>query len=152
MTRYLIVCKANICRSPMALSIALKLVHALGLTQQLLFDSAGTHAGGNQKPDPRAVAALVKKGYQPPLFRSRRVASKDFELFDAILAMDLANLEHLQKICPPHYLYKLHLLLDGDVPDPYYGPSAGFDHVLTLCERGITSWIQKVQLATPAVR
>ena len=147
----------------MALTIARRLIDDLGLARQLMFDSAGTHAGGNQKPDPRSVAALLKKGYYPPTMRSRRIVSKDFEVFDVILAMDSVNLEHLQKICPIEHAHKLHLLLGGEgnlldasgtnlteVPDPYYGPSAGFDYVLALCERGVARWIQRACPAAPS--
>lgn len=144
MTKILMVCAANICRSPIALTVAQHMAQALGRAREFEFESAGTHAQApSDRPDVRAKAVLEKRGYALGKGRSRRVMAQDFERFDLILAMDSNNLAALERQCPPEYLGKLKLLLayapDAgtlDVPDPYFGSLAGFERVLDLCEAG----------------
>jgi len=141
MTHVLMVCMANVCRSPMACVVAQQLARNAGRANQLQFDSAGTHASSGKRMDARAQAVLRKHQYTPPKTRSRLVTAQDFERFDLILVMDEANLAALQRQCPASRQDKLGLLLSfapelglTEVPDPYYGDLAGFERVLSLCE------------------
>jgi protein-tyrosine phosphatase len=152
MKSLLFVCMGNICRSPMAQVVMEAMVSKAGLTGQISVDSAGTHAQPHgEKPDPRAVAALLRRGYEVGAKRSRRVTAKDFARFDLILAMDTANLLSLQKIAPPEYPASLGMFMDSspesgliDIPDPYYGNEAGFDRVLDLCETGASQLLLRL--------
>ena len=144
MTDVLLVCMANVCRSPMACAVAQQLGRTQGRAAQLHFDSAGTHVHSGKRLDARAQAVLLKHRYTPPKTRSRAVTARDFERFDLILAMDESNLAALQRQCPPQHQRKLRLLLSfapelglSEVPDPYYGDLAGFERVLSLCEAGV---------------
>lgn len=153
MKNVLMVCMGNICRSPMARVIAQKIAFDAGLSPQLKFDSAGTHAAhSGEKMDPRAQAVLLRHGYQAGKVRSRRIAKQDFEAFDLILAMDSSNLAHLQSDCPPEHRHKIKLFLadvpdlgQQDVPDPYYGNAQGFERVLELCELGSRQLLSQLQ-------
>lgn len=144
MIKLLLVCTANICRSPMALTVTRELVAQRGLSRAIQVESAGTHAPSPaQPPDPRAIDALLRRGYKPKKSRSVRITSGHFAEFDLILAMDAVNLAELRRICPAEYAYKLRLFLSyapqsgrTDMPDPYYGSVAGFEVVLDLCEAG----------------
>ena len=144
MKKILMVCTANICRSPMAKVVLQKFVSDAGQSSLWLIDSAGTHAQpGGERADPRGDAALQRCGYSAPKHKSRSVQPKDFETFDLLLAMDSDNLASLQRRCPVQHQHKLRLLLDyapqpevSNVPDPYYSNAQGFDRVLDLCESG----------------
>ncbi len=144
MTKILIVCTANICRSPMAMTVATTMAKEDRLTRKIQFDAAGTHAPRvGQKADARAMASLVKRGYAPGRNRSRRVEPRDFNDFDLVLAMDSDNLSALKRICPTEHAHKLRLFLSfspaidvTEVADPYFGDLAGFERVLDLCEAG----------------
>ncbi|OGB09770.1 MAG: hypothetical protein A3E79_14860 [Burkholderiales bacterium RIFCSPHIGHO2_12_FULL_61_11] len=150
MTKILMVCMGNLCRSPMARAVARQLAQQAGRSQEFEFDSAGTlalHTG--ERADPRAIATLLSRNYEPGNTSVRRVNDQDFENFDLILAMDQTNLAALQRLCPPQHLAKLHLLLKfapsagvDEVPDPYYGNLAGFERVLDLCEAGARGLIK----------
>ena len=150
MTKLLMVCMGNTCRSPMARAVTCKLAAQAGLLPTLEVDSAGTHADPTgERPDPRAVSTLARHGYNLGRVRSRPIAAQDFHAFDLILAMDLDNLTELRRLCPAQHGHKLHLLLDFaedikevEVPDPYYGNQEGFEQVLALCETGIRSLIR----------
>ena len=152
MTKVLLVCMANICRSPMACSVARQMARNAGHAASLTFDSAGTHAApGGKRMDARAKAVLLNRSYAPDKTRSRQVSENDFQHFDLILAMDEANLKELQRQCLPHHHNKLRLLLSfapesgaTEVPDPYYGDTAGFVRVLDLCETAIQGLLAKL--------
>jgi protein-tyrosine phosphatase len=150
MTRVLLVCMANVCRSPTALAVARQRVHELGLAKWLEFDSAGTHVRqAGARMDPRAASVLAGRQYKPAKTRSRQIIAQDFQRFDLIVAMDEANLLALQGQCAPQHHGKLRLLLEfapelglREVPDPYYGSLAGFERVLDLCEAGLSGLIR----------
>jgi protein-tyrosine phosphatase len=145
MTKILMVCMANICRSPMAQAVAQQLAYDAGRAAEFEFASAGTHVRpGGERPDLRSISVLLSRNYKPGNTRSRPVTAKDFERFDLILAMDKSNLAVLEQQCPPQHHGKLHLLLEfspelsmSEVPDPYFGNQAGFECVLELCEAGV---------------
>lgn len=139
--KVLFVCLGNICRSPTAEAVFRARADAAGL--KVYIDSAGTsgwHIG--EAPDPRSIEAGEARGYSFKGQVSRKVIRADFGEFDHVLAMDEANLEDLKKTCPESYLSRVRLFLDympkastREVPDPYYGGSDGFFHVLDLIEQ-----------------
>lgn len=151
MTRILFVCTANICRSPIAESVARSIAKTEGIADLFQFDSAGIIGSFvGQPPDDRARQILTERGYVVSGIKARTVTLKDFERFDLILAMDRKILFSLQRICPLAHRDKLHLLLDhlanepyGEVPDPYFGNLTGFEHVLDLCEQAIRPLLAK---------
>ncbi len=138
----LFVCMGNICRSPTAEGVFRNLVESRNLQDQIMIDSAGTHAYHvGEKPDPRSRAAALERGIDLSSQRARKVAQDDFERFDYVLAMDRSNYADLQSLLTPGQRDKLHLFLDfanawdeTEVPDPYYGGSHGFERVLDMVE------------------
>ena len=147
--RVLFVCLGNICRSPLAEGVFLHLAREAGVEDRFEVDSAGTgdwHVG--ERPDPRAAAVAEKHGVHLPSV-ARQVEPRDFERFDYIVAMDRENLWTLERLAKERRVRgtraRIHLLrVDDpdrehgddrhDVPDPYYGGAAGFDHALDLIE------------------
>lgn len=159
MHKILMVCMGNLCRSPMAVGALQGVLAARRLEHRFEVDSAGTHARrhAGQRPDPRAIDVATRRGYSDlTKQRSRAITASDFQKFDLIIAMDGDNLQSLRKICPAAFHHKLHLLLDFvdgsngiDIPDPYFGSVAGFEHVLDLCEAGVTGLVNRC-LRAPA--
>lgn len=129
----------NICRSPLLEGWAR---HRAGTQPDVPvnFDSAGTgdwHAG--QPPDRRAVAAAGRQGVDITGQRARAVTPEDFDRFDLLLCADRDNLATLRSRSPARCHSRMALVLDwtgvakgGEVPDPYYGSAADFDHVCRL--------------------
>jgi len=137
----LFVCMGNICRSPTAEGVFRHVVEEAGLEKTFLIDSAGTHAYHVGEPaDRRARAAAERRGISLDGIAARRVDSKDFEQFDYVLAMDRLNHVTLVDKADAEHHDKICLFLDfgpgteDEVPDPYYGGSAGFERVLDLVE------------------
>ena len=148
----------NICRSPTAEGVFRHKVTNSGLQDQIHIDSAGTiayHVG--HPPDQRAQKAASKRGFDLSDQRARKVTSKDFEVFDLVIAMDSDNHYELEAICPAGYEDRLHMFLkfaqnsnETDVPDPYYGGGRGFETVLDLIEdasEGLLKHIKEQKLA-----
>ena len=141
MTRILFICMGNICRSPTAEGVFRHYVEQAGLTASIEVDSAGTHAYHSGEPaDARAAAAAERRGYTLASIRSRKIIDQDFEQFDRVIAMDRDNLALLQEQADASQHHKISLFLsystatEDEVPDPYYGGSAGFERVLDLVE------------------
>ncbi|HTR59604.1 MAG TPA: low molecular weight protein-tyrosine-phosphatase [Casimicrobiaceae bacterium] len=144
MTSVLFVCTGNICRSPTVESVFRALVAREGLSREIVADSAGTHDYQlGQPPDPRAVRAARRRGYELPARVARQFHPGDFEHFDWILAMDRDNMDSLEPFRPREYAGYLGLFLDfapevgvREIPDPYQGTASDFDRVLDLAEQG----------------
>jgi protein-tyrosine phosphatase len=138
----LFVCMGNICRSPTAEGVFRLVAARAGLLDQLHIDSAGTHGyHAGEPPDHRAITAARARGYDIATGRARQVTPEDFARFHWILAMDQANLRVLTELRPRDYQGHLGLFLDlapqvgtREMPDPYYGGTAGFQRVLDLSE------------------
>ena len=137
----LFVCMGNICRSPTAEGAFRHVVEEAGLAEMFLIDSAGTHAYHVGEPaDRRASAAAERRGISLDGIAARRVEPDDFEKFDYVFAMDRLNQVTLVDQADAEYHDKIRLFLEfvagheNDVPDPYYGGSAGFERVLDLVE------------------
>ena len=144
MTHVLMVCLANICRSPMAQSVTEAMARMRPAAPPLRVDSAGLHVPRRGVPaDPRAVAALARRGYAGRRLRAREIRVEDFERCDLVLAMDRLVLAALQERCPAGLQHKLGLFLDfaedwrgEEIADPYFGAEQGFENVLDRCEAG----------------
>ena len=137
----LFVCMGNICRSPTAEGVFRHHVNERGLGDRIDIDSAGTHAYHvGEPPDRRAFAAAERRGISLAEIHARRVSDSDFENLDFIIAMDEDNQQRLVDQSPEEHRAKVQLFMSfasvdvTEVPDPYYGGSAGFEKVLDLIE------------------
>lgn len=141
--RVLMVCTGNICRSPTAEGVLRDRLARAGLAGRVVVDSAGTqgyHTG--EAPDPRAVKAAAARGYDLRSLKARPMLPDDFMQFDLLLAMDEDHLAWMQRKAPPRTRARIELLMpharrfagERNVPDPYYGATAGFERVLDLVE------------------
>ncbi|RYG43356.1 low molecular weight phosphotyrosine protein phosphatase [bacterium] len=149
MTRVLFVCLGNICRSPLAEAIFRRIATERGLDVEV--DSAGTgdwHVGS--LPDRRACQVGQASACRMDM-RARQFHESDFERFDYIVPMDIANQRDLHRWtnAKPE---KVRLMLTFDpqavgeeVPDPYYGHLEDFREVAAMLEtacRGLADEIE----------
>ncbi|MFG6666705.1 low molecular weight protein-tyrosine-phosphatase [Halomonas sp. HNIBRBA4712] len=152
MTRVLFVCLGNICRSPSAEGFFRQALINAGLDDQVTVDSCGVgdwHVG--KAPDARAQKAALARGVDISALRARTLTREDFDAFDYVLGMDRANMEAIHALAPASSRARIALFLDyadGDereVPDPYYGGEAGFEHVLNLIESAAKGLIKEIR-------
>lgn len=138
----LFVCTGNICRSPTADGVFRKMVREAGLEGRILVDSAGVsgwHEG--EAPDSRSQNEAARRGYDLSMLRARAVVPSDFGRFDLLLAMDKGHERQLLAMAPSEERGRVRMFMSfaqdaqaSEVPDPYYGGSDGFAHVLDLIE------------------
>ena len=159
-TRILMVCTGNICRSPTAEGVLRAKLQQAGLQLQVGVDSAGTqgyHTG--EAPDPRAVKAAAQRGYDIARLRARPMRPEDFAQFDWLMAMDQTHMDWLLKRAPPGSTGGATLLMPfarrhtdvAEVPDPYFGGPAGFEHVLDLLEDACDGVVERLAAGRPLV-
>lgn len=148
MTKILMVCLGNICRSPLAHGI----LESKLPKDRFYIDSAGTadyHVGLH--PDYRSIEIARTEG-QIDISgqKARQFTSNDFEDFDLIYVMDHSNYDTvIQMAKTSEEKSKVKLILaekstnfNRNVPDPYYGTREDFHHVYLLLNE-ITDIIAK---------
>jgi protein-tyrosine phosphatase len=154
-TSVVFVCTGNICRSPTAEGIFIRKVADAGLAGVIAIDSAGTHGYHiGEAPDPRSIRHAAGRGYDLSGLRARRFDKIDFERFDLVVAMDVANREHLAHMVRPSSGHKLKMMMayskrfsEPEVPDPYYGGADGFERVIDLLEDATEGLLRELRVA-----
>jgi len=149
-TSVLMVCTANICRSPMAEGILRSELELRGLRGRILVDSAGTHASQpGRAADARAQQICSREGIDIGKCRARQVREEDFARFDHVLCMDQQNFEWLLNASPEPCRGRISLLgawagrdaCPADIPDPYYGNIAGFELVFSMLRQSVVGFL-----------
>ncbi len=151
--KVLFVCMGNICRSPTAEGVFVKLIEEQGLEDRFEIDSAGTHAyHEGEAPDLRAQKAAQARDVKLKHLKARKVVVGDFEDYHYILAMDQDNFSILTEACPEQHQHKIKYFMDyaphletREVPDPYYGGRYGFETVLDLVEEAAKGFVNTLK-------
>ncbi|WP_298533476.1 low molecular weight protein-tyrosine-phosphatase [uncultured Algibacter sp.] len=143
MTKILMVCLGNICRSPLAEGILKSKLPS----DSFIVDSAGTasyHIGSS--PDKRSIAVANKHGLNISNLSGRQFEVSDFDRFDLIYAMDNSNFDNIISLARNKVdISKVKLILNEvypnqnyNVPDPYYGGHDGFENVYKMLDEACT--------------
>ncbi|AXP79109.1 Low molecular weight protein-tyrosine-phosphatase YfkJ [Mariniflexile rhizosphaerae] len=150
MTKILMVCLGNICRSPLAEGILKS-----KLTSDSFFvDSAGTgdyHIGKN--PDSRSIAIARKHGLDISNLKGRQFNVSDFDKFDIIYVMDESNYRNVlllarneqDKAKVKFILNEIHPNQNYNVPDPYFGGNDGFENVYHMLDEACSVIATRLQ-------
>tara|TARA_R100001369_G_C3310061_1_gene167173 strand:+ start:595 stop:1050 length:456 start_codon:yes stop_codon:yes gene_type:complete len=146
MTRILMVCLGNICRSPLAHGILQSKLN----NAHFYVDSAGTadyHIG--KKPDYRSIKVAKNHNLDISSQRARQFKVSDFKSFDYIYVMDQSNYTNITSLAKTKAdIEKVKLFLenntsiaDKNVPDPYSGELSDFEYVYNLIDNTCTELI-----------
>ena len=140
----------------MAEGVFRKLASDEGLEEEFEIDSVGTHDYQAGKPPfTLAVETAKRRGYEIDHLVARRLRPNDLDHFDMVLAMDRANVVHLNTLAPTRCKPKIELLLEyGDkyhgkeVPDPYGKEGKDYELALDMIEdgcRGLVELLKKTK-------
>lgn len=148
--KILMVCLGNICRSPLAEGILQDKAFKAGLTWSV--ESAGTnrfHTGDSPHPLSQKIAR--KNGIDICQQRARSFTANDFDIYDKIYALANDVLDEIKRIAGKKFnAAKATLLMNEvypgknmDVPDPYYGPEAGYHETYKLIDEACNVIVSK---------
>ncbi len=164
----MIVCKGNICRSPMAEVVLRERFARAGLGDEVHVSSAGTTGEETGKqPDCGANAILIEAGYPDLQHQARQVTAPDILRQDLVLAMTVEGVEWLQRQAPTEESarrvalfrsfgaaeggdgegFANHLKAGGalDVPDPVHGDLDSFREALQQIESAADPIVRNVR-------
>jgi protein-tyrosine phosphatase len=156
----LFVCTGNICRSPTAAGVFRAMVDAAGLADAFEIDSAGTFEGHVGRPASLlAIEAAKRRGYDLSDHRARLLTNEDIERFDYPMAMDRTHLAAMRWMAPRGLMDRPQMFMKFapaartlEVPDPFGGPTRGYEQALDLIEVGcrglLTHLTEQVKTAT----
>ncbi|WP_223033231.1 low molecular weight protein-tyrosine-phosphatase [Hanstruepera marina] len=150
MTKILMVCLGNICRSPLAEGILKSKLPQPGF----IVDSAGTgnyHVG--DLPDKRSIQIAKKYGLDITNQRGRQFTVLDFDNFDLIYVMDESNYKNVIKLARNQDdVDKVYFILNEiypeqnhSVPDPYTGGIQGFENTFKMLDEACSEIALKLK-------
>ena len=96
MRRVLLICTANVCRSPLAQGLLKKQLSDQGLGGEWEVNSAGSWTEGGVPVDPLVREMLADRGIKAGEWRSREVTEKMLVEANLVLTMEAGHQEALQ--------------------------------------------------------
>jgi protein-tyrosine phosphatase len=140
----LIVCTANICRSPAA--AALWRIEATKRGVAHPADSAGLKADPGRPADPMWASLLGNRGIDLAAHRAQPFLPQAAMRYDLILCMEPTHVRYVESLAPV-LAGRVQLFGrwgQGPIPDPYGGDISGYDRCLALIESAVQSWMDRL--------
>lgn len=140
----LVICTANICRSPVAEAVLRQRLQEQGLAGWTV-SSAGTWAESERSAATHSIQIMAEKGVDLRPHRSRIVTEEMLAEVDLVLCMEIGHVEALHAEFPAHSR-KIYLLSEMvgqrySVSDPYGGPLQEYQRMVkeltNLIDKGL---------------
>jgi len=142
--RVLVVCTANICRSPYGAAV---LAHRLA-SPKIEFVSAGTQATTGRIADPYMVEAAQRQGYRDlSAHRSQPVLAGILRASDLVLCMERGHRDYLLNSYPM-MTGRIRTFLETpsrDVDDPTGLTPADYERAIAVIEDGAEQWAERIR-------
>lgn len=157
MKQVLVVCTANVCRSPLVASLLQQQIMQAGLAGEITVESAGVRAVAGDAVDPVIVAMLDALGVELAAKYATPVAERALSAADLVLVMEEAHRQSLFYRLP-RALPKIFLLSElagrhDEVADPYGMPDAAYqatlDLVTALLSEGWPQLLKRLDIEAP---
>ena len=145
----LIVCHANVCRSPAAEMLFRAYAGKLagkGARRAIEFRSAGLFAEEGRNIDPTMYRLLAERDVDPSGHSARRFDESMARAAELILVPERQQIAAIEQMAP-HTRGKVHLLgkwEDSEVADPYGGHEVAYRESFGLIERLVQGWLNKI--------
>jgi protein-tyrosine phosphatase len=147
----LIVCHANVCRSPAAEMLfkakQRKAAQARQSTAPIAFHSAGLRAMNGHAMDPVMQRLLAEQGVASGIHYSRRLERQLVRAADLVLVTERAQVSDVEALDPASRgkVYPLGKWEDdSDVDDPHGGAETDYRESLVLIEHLVMGWLNKI--------
>ena len=138
MTRVLVLCEGNICRSPMAAALL------AASAPHLDVDSAGLGAMVGWPADALALQLMGERNLDIALHRAKQVTRPLCRRSDVILVMESSQRKRLEELYP-EVRGRVFRIDEQDVPDPFRKSEQVFRHSLDRIARGVEAWTRKLK-------
>lgn len=148
MKTVLVICTANVCRSPMAAALLRHHIAGCGFADIIDVRSAGIWAYQGNPASSETAGVLAERGISLRDHRSQPVTEALLEEADLILVMEEAHRAALFYRAPQH-LRKVHLWAElagrhEDIEDPFGGPRSGYVRTAAHLEQSIESGFSRL--------
>jgi protein-tyrosine phosphatase len=141
----LIVCHANVCRSPAA-EMLFKARQCDRTAAPVSFQSAGLRALDGEGMDPVMHRLLRGQGIAAAGHRARRLTRRIMRAADLILVTERQQVRQVEALDPLSRgkVYSLGQWEDADVVDPHGGQEATYRDSLVHIEHLVMGWLKKI--------
>ena len=148
MSLILVVCTANICRSPMAAGLLRQRLAIEKVAARHRVVSAGVWAEDGEPASENAVATLAERGIDISDHQSRSLTTAEIAGADLILVMTHEHARLVRQTWP-QYAWKVYLLSEmtrkrRDVEDPYGGSIEEYRACADTMSRYIDSGLERI--------
>jgi protein-tyrosine phosphatase len=142
----LIVCHANVCRSPAAEQLFRARLRECAAEHSGEFHSAGLRALEGEDMDPVMQRLLAERGVEVGEHRSRRLTSRLVRQADLVLVTERHQVSAVERIEPTARgkVYALGNWENSDVADPHGLDEATYRESLELMDRLIKGWLSRI--------
>ncbi len=158
MKQILVVCTANVCRSPLVASLLQQTITQSGLAEVVRVESAGVRAVAGAEVDPMIAVMLDELGVALAAKYATPVAERALSAADLVLVMEEAHRQALFYRLPSA-LPRIFLLSElagrhDEVADPYGLPVAAYrttlKQVTELLDEGWPQLLKRLDIKTPS--
>ncbi len=132
----LVVCEANICRSPLACAMLARSLPGIG------FSSAGTRARHGEGADPLVAAMALDRGIELDAHVASALTTERIRDADLILTMTRRQRDQIELAWPfaRGRVFRLYENEGIDVVDPYGRHRTAFELAFAQIEHGVAHW------------
>ena len=147
MARILIICTANICRSPVAAALLRDRLRQRGLTDWEV-TSAGTWAAADRPASRYSVDVMGQYGFDITRHRATMIEERHLRDADLALTMEDGHAEALRAEFPDQAV-KVYMLTEMigrsyNIADPYGGPLVGYERMAAEVARVIDAGLDRI--------
>ena len=142
----LIVCHANVCRSPAAQQMFRTWQREQPGTRDVVFHSAGLRAREGADMDPMMQLLLAERGVEVGEHRARRLTGALVRSADLVLVTERRQVSAVEQLEPTARgkVYALGNWENSDVADPHGLHEAAYRESLALIERLVKGWLNRI--------